>query len=159
MVDILMVLLTWLHILAFVVWLGGAIFFSFVLISKIEVIAGPERGKLMGAVGKMFTPIAWASLTVLAITGLLRMYLSGSLNVAFLTGTSYGNTLLLKIILFGVILIGGYMMTVTSIKMEKASSPEEGMALQKRAAKISKTNEILGVIIILLAVGLRYGGF
>jgi uncharacterized membrane protein len=159
MVDILMVLITWLHIVGFVIWLGGAIFFSFILTKNVEVIPVPERGKLMGAVEKQFTPIAWASLTILAITGLLRMYLSGSLNVAFLTGTSYGTALLLKIILFGVILIGGYIITTTSIKMGSASSPEEAMGFQKRIIKQSKTNEIIGVIVIFLAIVIKFGGF
>jgi uncharacterized membrane protein len=159
MVDVFLVLITWLHILGFVVWLGGAIFFSFILVSKVEVLPGPERGKLLGAVEKQFTPIAWTSLVVIAITGLLRMFIVGSLNVAFLTGTSYGNTLLLKIIVFGGIVIMGYMISTTFKKIGSASSPEEAMGLQKSIGKLSKTNITLGVIAILLAVGLTLGGF
>jgi uncharacterized membrane protein len=159
MVNILLVLLTWIHVLGFVVWLGGAIFFSFILVKNLTVLPPQERGKLMGAVEQQFTPIAWTSLIVIAITGLLIMLLTGSLNIDLLAGTSYGITLLLKIIVFGGIVVMGYMISTTFKKISSASSPEEAMVLQNRIGKISKTNITLGVIAILLAVRLTYGGF
>lgn len=158
MADILMVLINWIHILGFVVWLGGAIFFSLILVPNLSSLAPPEAGKLMGAVEKQFTPIAWLSLGTLAITGLLRMFLTGTLNTGYLFGST-GKTMLLKLLVFAAIVVVGYMITTTAKKLGSASGPEEAMGLQKQLGKLSKTNIALGVIVILLAVALNYGGF
>ncbi len=159
MADILMVLITWIHIFAFAVWLGGAIFFSLILAPNVTSLPPPDAGKLMGAVEKKFTPIAWTAIVAIALTGLIRMISSGTLSVAFLTGTSYGFTLLVKILIFGAIVVVGYMITSTSKKLGSASSPEEAMGYQMQIAKLSKTNIAMGIIVVLLAASLRFGGF
>ncbi|MEE9594493.1 MAG: DUF4149 domain-containing protein [Candidatus Hydrothermarchaeales archaeon] len=158
-VNVLMVLLSWIHVLAVVVWLGGGIFFTFLVVPKLSVLSPPDAGKVSGGIAKQFTPLVWVSAVVLAVTGLIRMYLMGKLSISALLSDSYGNTLLLKLLIFVVIVIVAALITTTGQKLGNASSPEEAGALAKRVDQLAKTNIVLGAVVILLAAGLRYGGF
>ncbi|MEE9594094.1 MAG: DUF4149 domain-containing protein [Candidatus Hydrothermarchaeales archaeon] len=158
MATILMALLSWVHILAAVLWLGGGAFFTFLVVPNLTGLQPPDAGKVSGAISKKFTPLVLLSAAVLAITGILRMYLTGSLNPGYLFSTS-GVTLLLKLLVYVVILVVAHLITTTAKTLEEGSSPEVAMAAQKRIALLSKTNIALMVIVILLASGSRYGGF
>ncbi|MFQ5815893.1 MAG: DUF4149 domain-containing protein [Candidatus Hydrothermarchaeaceae archaeon] len=157
--DILMVLLAWIHVLAVVVWLGGAIFFTFIVVPNLSGLPPQEAGKLSGGISKQFMPIAWVAAVVLAITGLLRMFLAGTLNTNILLNSSYGVSLLLKLLIFVVIVIIAALITTTAQKLEKPESPEVAMVAQKRVALLAKMNIALITTVILLAAGVRYGGF
>lgn len=66
--------LVWLHLLAAVVWIGGMVFLSFVLVPvlKREPFA-PQRGALMRAAGLRFRLVVWTAVGLLLATGPLLM--------------------------------------------------------------------------------------
>ncbi|MFF7488495.1 copper resistance CopC/CopD family protein [Streptomyces luteogriseus] len=89
-----------LHLLATGVWLGG-------LVALLLTLRGPA-GDDLPAVVPRFSRIAFASVTVLAVTGVYQSW-RGLGSLAALTGTSYGRLLLAK--LAGVcvlLLVAGY---------------------------------------------------
>jgi uncharacterized membrane protein len=157
--NILAVFLSWIHILTVIIWGGGAVFLTFILTPKLTVLPPQEASKLGGEVSKLFTKVGWTSIVLIALTGLLRMYSMDALSINFLLTGSYGNTLLLKILIFAAMVILITLITKTGQNLEKASSPQEAMALQKRLSTLSKTTIYLGLIVVFLSVGLRYGGF
>lgn len=66
--------LIWLHVLAAVVWIGGMVFLSLILVPvlKREPFV-PQRGALMRAAGRRFRFVVWAAVALLMITGPLLM--------------------------------------------------------------------------------------
>ncbi|MFQ5975071.1 MAG: CopD family protein [Candidatus Hydrothermarchaeales archaeon] len=157
--SILTVLLIWLHIVAVAVWIGGAVFMIYIFSPNLALLQPPDAGKVGGAVGKKFTSVVWGAVAVTAITGLLRMYSAGLLDVNRLTGTSYGITLLLKIILFVVMLGLGGMIGKTEKVLATATSPAEAVAAQKKMALLGKLVIGLGIVLIFVGIGLNYGIF
>ncbi|MBI4401559.1 MAG: DUF4149 domain-containing protein [Nitrospirae bacterium] len=70
----MMLLLIWVHVLAAVIWVGGMLFLSLVLVPvlKQEPIAA-QRGVLFRTIGVRFRSIVWISVAVLAVTGPLLL--------------------------------------------------------------------------------------
>ena len=86
-----------LHFSAAAVWLGGVARLGLTLAPA--AARGPELIGGVGAAIRRFSPLAMASVLVLALTGLAQANLViGDLDA--LLGTGYGRTLLLKIVLF-----------------------------------------------------------
>jgi copper transport protein len=154
--NILLVLLGWIHIVAVTAWGGGAIFLTFILTPQLAKLPPKDAASLGGEVSKQFTKLGYLSIILIALTGLLRMSLTKTLNLDTLLNSSYGQILLLKILLFLVMIILITQIVSTGAKLGGVSGPQEAMSLQKRIGLLSKTTISLGIIIILLSVGLRH---
>ncbi len=157
--NILLILVNWIHIVAVVIWGGGAIFMTFIVSPNLARLPPKDAGPLGGAMSKQFTKVAWTMVFFIALTGLLRMYYKNFLNLNLLLTSPYGQILTVKLLIFLVMVVLGTQILTTGMKLQSASGPEEAMALQGRIALISKTMITLGIIVIFLAVGLRHGGF
>jgi len=157
--SILTVLLIVIHIVAVAVWIGGAIFMVFIVTPNLSVLSPPEAGKISRAIGEKFASIVMWAIALVALTGVLRMYTSGLLNITILTGSTYGKALLLKLLLFVIMLIVGSLITKTMDGLGPASSPEEVASGKNKITQLSQLNIVLGIILILLGVGLSYGVF
>jgi uncharacterized membrane protein len=157
--NILLILNNWIHIVAVVIWGGGAIFMNFIVMPNMARLSPKDAGPLGGAISKQFTKVGIASIVVIALTGLLRMYYTNFLNLDLLLNSSYGQILTLKILIFLVMIGMVTQLTSTGMKLESASGPEEAATLKGRIALLSKTTIALGIIAVFLAVGLRHGGF
>jgi uncharacterized membrane protein len=72
--DPLLTVAYWLHMAATVVWIGGLFYYAVILI---PVIADTEDVRIFSGVlerlRRRFNPIAWLSLGVLIVTGLMQM--------------------------------------------------------------------------------------
>ena len=152
MVDIVHLILDGVHLLAIMVWIGGAIFLDRILQPSMSSIPPDQAGKLMAGILKRFTPLAGSSFAIIGITGIIRSYLKGSVNIAFLLESSSGNLLLLKAALVCVMLVFGLVLARTGKKLEKRPSPEDARKIQKRIKLLSETNIGVGIIVVLLAV-------
>ena len=150
---VLNVVVEFLHELAAVAWIGGIIYANLILMPAISVVAGPERGKLLGAVAKRFTILSWLSILVLIITGIVKGL---SPEMAESTPTEH-LTMLVKYALFaGMVLVGVLITFVLSPKMKKLApkpgeKPASGFAkVQKQIATLAFVNMILGVLVLLV---------
>ena len=135
-----------------IIWIGGAIFYDRVLAPSMSAISPDQVGKLMGAIGKRFTPLVWGLISIIGITGLIRSYLKGTMNISFLLDTSSGNILLLKAILVCTMLAFGLLITKAGLQLPKSPSPEYALKIQKRIKLLSERNIVVGIIVILFAV-------
>ena len=99
-------IITWIHLVSAAVWVGGSLFIGVVLapILKKMSLTLEERLQIMIKVGRRFNKIAIPSLIILIITGI---YNSQGLLIRpdLLFSTSYGNFLLIKIILVILLII------------------------------------------------------
>ena len=142
------------HLLATVVWIGGMFFMDLILMPSIAKIDPGESGKLMGMIAKKFTITAWSTIIILIITGILKtpgdMY--------FDTSSEWGIFLLIKHILFIVSIIVGLVITLVFVPGLKANTPKPGempsaefISYSKKIENLSKTNLVLGILILVFA--------
>lgn len=157
MPDVIHLTLGWIHLLAVIFWIGGAIFFDMILQPSLKSISPDQLGKLNQAVVKRFMPLVWGAIIIIAATGLLQANYIGVLSSNVLFGTGYGNVLLVKMVIFLVMLMIGLVITRVGIRLSRGATPEYAMRAQKQIKILSEANIVLGIIVVLLAVTLRIG--
>lgn len=157
-------LLTWVHLVAAAIWVGGAIFLGVVLSPVVRQIAPgmEERLRLMILVGRRFNKLAVPALAILVATGI---YNSRALleNYAILDDSSYGTFLLVKMALVA-LLVAVYAVHVRMIRRsveDRIMSGRMGQAelrrLRIRIIVLGEVTVVVSVIILLFAALLDAG--
>jgi uncharacterized membrane protein len=154
----------WLHLLAAVVWIGGAYFSSQILAPAAGELPPAEAGKLNRAVAGRATPTIWAAILLVVVTGMVRMAGLGFFNPDILIGTPYGNVLSIKLFLVAVMVFIGALTTWTGADLARMAADSPPPVDKIRAARGRINNFLraivgLGAIVILLSVALRVMGF
>ena len=158
-------LLYWVHITSAAIWVGGSLFIGVVFapILKKMSLSVEERLHLMIKVGRRFNKIAVPALITLIVTGMYQAHLVLQKS-EILYDTSYGNVLIIKMILVAG-LIATYAIHVRIIRKDIedqiAANQIPEAQLQKLRKKIIILGEItvvLSVIILFLAALLNSGG-
>lgn len=149
-------IIMWIHLLAAAIWVGGSLFIGIVFSPLLKTMYGSieERLQIMIKVGKRFNKIAVPSLIILMGTGLYNSHILLS-KPDLLMATSYGNFLIIKIILV-IALIITYIIHVRVIRKdveEKIMSKQ--MPLQQ-IQKLRKKIIILGEITVVLSVAILF---
>lgn len=142
------------HLLATVVWIGGMFYMDLLLIPSMAKIDPGESGKLMEMIAKKFTITAWSAVIVLVITGILKT----PSDMYFDTSGEYGIYLLIKHVLVIGSIIVGLIITLVYVPGLKANTPnpgekpsEEFLSYSKKIEHFSKTNLVLGILILVFA--------
>jgi len=140
-----------LHILATSTWIGGMIYINIVLMPSLSAIDPSQRGRLLGAATKRFGLLAWGSILVLLITGLIKTPSQMLLNVS---GT-YGISLTLKHLVVVSMVVIGLLMTfwfgpkMQSLSPSPGEKPTPGfLKVQKQLSTLALVNTILGVLVL-----------
>lgn len=158
-------ILTWIHLIAAAIWVGGSIFIGVVFspILKTLTTSIEERIQIMIKVGKRFNKIAIPSLIILMVTGLYTSY-SLLINPNLLLATNYGIFLIIKITLV-IALIITYVIHVRVIRKEvedkiilKKMDIQEIQKLRKKIIILGEITVVLSVAILFFAALLDAGG-
>ena len=158
------VILTWIHLIAAAIWVGGSIFIGVVFspILKSITTSIEERIQIMIKVGKRFNKIAIPSLIILMATGLYTSHQLLS-NPNLLMATNYGTFLVIKIGLV-IALIITYAVHVRVIRkdvedkiMSKQMSLQEIQKLRKKIIILGEITVVLSVVILFFAALLDMG--
>ena len=158
-------LLSWVHITSAAIWVGGSLFIGavFAPILKKMSMSVEERLQLMIKVGRRFNKIAVPALVILIVTGMYQAHLVLQKS-DMLFDTSYGNGLIIKIILVAA-LIATYAVHVRIIRkdvedqiMASQISEEQLQKLRKKIIILGEITVVLSVIILFLAALLNSGG-
>lgn len=159
-------LLTWVHLLAASIWVGGSIFLGVVLSPALRVAVPDvaERLRLIILIGRRFNKIAVPSLIVLMATGLYNSHtLLASPHLLGTTG--YGANLAIKmgLVLLLVVVYVAHVMTVRGNIEERIvagkMSPEELQNLRRRVIILGEATVIISVAILFFAAVLDSGGY
>ncbi|MFQ5598687.1 MAG: CopD family protein [Nitrospiria bacterium] len=145
----LSIIVSWLHLVAAMFWIGGSLFFVAVVVPSLkEKRFEAVRNELIRRIGKRFRCAGWFSLALLLISGTLRLYLNG------VSLSRYGGTLWIKLGLVFVV-IG------LTVYHDWAMGPK-GSALRGRKAALdvlyvrarwaARLNLLTGLLIVLFAV-------
>jgi uncharacterized membrane protein len=163
-VTIEQAIISWIHLVAAAIWVGGSIFIGIVFSPILKTITTSieERIQIMIKVGKRFNKIAVPSLIILMITGLYNSHLLLS-KPDLLMATSYGTFLTIKIILV-IALIVTYTIHVRVIRkdvedqiMSKQMPIQEIQNLRKKIIILGEITVVLSIAILFFAALLDAG--
>lgn len=145
-------LITWIHLIAAIILMGGLIFFQFVLAPAARhIVADPQSKELVRVAGRRFRTIAWVCLITLILTGAYQMlHESGSARIE----TTWGVVLMLKLFLFvvafGLILIHDFIIDPHAPSSKNATQSRASASLS-RADNLQKAIIIMTLAILLVA--------
>jgi len=152
--EILLTVVTWIHLFSTVVWIGGILFILFVALPVAKKTL-EQPGKLMGAISKRFVPMANISILLIFITGIFMSLLSHSFSELGSLNSLWTQTLFAKIltalVMAGIHFYRGLVLT-PKIEMLTAEGSPSGKIkeLQRLSLNLVKTNFILGTVVLLL---------
>jgi putative copper resistance protein D len=116
--------ISWIHLISITFWVGGIFVNTVVLLPSLQAISPPERGKMMGAFVKRFSPLAWGAIILVVITWIISTNSVLGFSSLFSFDTRYGNILLMKIgVVLVMILNGAYMSFVVGPKIASQKRP------------------------------------
>ena len=144
----------WLHLVATMVWIGGLVQLAVALPAALGALPPALRGRLLALAIPRFSVAALVSVAVLVVTGLYATWLEvGSLEA--LTGTTYGQALLAKIVLLLPLLgLGAANLLVLSPRLANAvrrgtrAAAERLGGLERRFRGVVAAELLLGVLIL-----------
>ena len=148
----------WIHLISAAIWVGGSLFIGVVFSPLLKTMfdSVEERLQVMIKVGKRFNKIAVPSLIILIGTGLYNSHMLLS-KPDLLMATSYGNFLVIKIILV-IALIVTYVIHVRVIRkdiedkiMSKQISPSQILKLRKKIIILGEITVVLSIAILFFA--------
>lgn len=149
-------ILTWIHLLAAAIWVGGSLFIGIVFSPILKTMSNSieERIQIMIRVGKRFNKIAVPSLVILMVTGLYNSHMLLS-KPDLLMATSYGAFLTIKIILV-IALIITYVIHVRVIRKDVEEQVMSKQMPIQQIQKLRKKIIILGEITVVLSVAILF---
>jgi len=149
-------ILTWIHLIAASIWVGGSLFIGIVFSPLLKTMTNSlqERMQIMIRVGRRFNKVAVPSLIILMATGL---YSSNMLlgKPELLLATSYGIFLLTKIILV-IALIIIYVIHVRVIRKDIEDQIMNNKMSEIQIRKLRKKIIILGEITVVLSIAILF---
>ena len=149
-------IITWIHLVAAAIWVGGSLFIGIVFSPLLKTMTNSieERMQIMIRVGKRFNKVAVPSLIILMATGLYTSHaLIGKPDLLILT--SYGTYLIIKIILV-IALIITYAVHVRVIRKDVEEKIMSNQMPEPEIQKLRKKIIILGEITVVLSVAILF---
>ena len=149
-------ILTWIHLIAAAIWVGGSLFIGIVFSPLLKTMTDSleERMKIMIRVGKRFNKIAVPALIILMATGLYSSHVLLS-KPELLVSTSYGTFLIVKIILV-IALVITYAVHVRVIRKDVEEKIMSNQMSEPQIQKLRKKIIILGEVIVVLSIAILF---
>ena len=149
-------ILTWIHLIAAAIWVGGSLFIGIVFSPLLKTMTNSleERMQIMIRVGRRFNIVAVPSLIILMVTGLYSSHTLLS-KPELLVATSYGTFLIIKIILV-IVLIIIYAIHVRVIRKDIEEKIMSKQMSEPQIQKLRKKIIILGEITVVLSLAILF---
>ena len=149
-------ILTWIHLVAAAIWVGGSLFIGIVFSPLLKTMTNSieERMQIMIRVGRRFNKVAVPSLIILMATGLYSSHVLLS-KPDLLVATSYGTFLIIKILLV-IALIITYIVHVRVIRKDVEDKIMSNQMPEYQIQKLRKKIIILGEITVVLSIAILF---
>ena len=149
-------ILTWIHLVAAAIWVGGSLFIGIVFSPLLKTMSNSleERIQIMIRVGRRFNKIAVPSLIILMVTGLYNSHVLLS-KPELLIATSYGIFLIVKILLV-IALVITYAIHVRVIRKDIEEKILSKQMSELQIQKLRKKIIILGEITVVLSLAILF---
>ncbi|ADC89553.1 protein of unknown function DUF474 [Thermocrinis albus DSM 14484] len=142
----------WLHVLLACVWVGGMLSLVFVYAPYLRRLPNKEQAFLY--VGKRLSLLGtFISLPLLFVTGMANAYLLNGWDVWFQKDSPYTRTLQVKLIFFG-----GIVAVSLLHDLYFGRRAFEGRFYRNMARMLGFLNMVLTLVVLFLAIKLRFGG-
>jgi len=158
------------HLLGIVIYVGGS-FFLDVIFSRAQKYIPPAQASIIGQrVGRDFAIMAYASLAIIAVTGILQMHYLDLLDNPDIFTRGYGRWLAIKMSFWLLLLVNGLVMTFLlrprlEGKLPFRANPENAekrresmMAAALSLDRLVRLNLIISVLAAVIGASLRSGG-
>jgi len=155
------------HILAAIIWVGGMLFMSLMLVPALRQMGNPGlTARMIQSVGRRFRWIGWGCLLVLIITGFLNLHARG-ISWPVLTSPDFWSSSFGKILAWKLWLFGG--IVLLSVVHDGVIGPKYRALVQspvpaaradgyrKAASWMGRLTLALSVVVVILAVMLVRG--
>ena len=149
-------ILTWIHLVAAAIWVGGSLFIGIVFSPLLKTMTNSveERMRIMIRVGRRFNKVAVPSLIILMATGLYSSHVLLS-KPDLLVATSYGTFLIIKILLV-IALIITYLVHVRVIRKDVEDKIMSNQMPEHQIQTLRKKIIILGEITVVLSIAILF---
>ena len=149
-------ILTWIHLVAAAIWVGGSLFIGIVFSPLLKTMTNSieERMQIMIRVGRRFNKVAVPSLIILMATGLYSSHVLLS-KPDLLVATSYGTFLIIKILLV-IALIITYIIHVRVIRKDVEDKIMSNQMPEDQIQLLRKKIIILGEVTVVLSVAILF---
>lgn len=159
MLDIGLELVAWVHVFSAIIWFGSIITIFFIIIPSIKKSEISNKANLLIQMGKRVGIVVGIATGLVLLTGILRVWYVIGDNINLLLNSFWGNVLLLKVLLFLVFASTSGIMGKKLGDFTPQSTNEEVLQKFEQIKFLGLVNVLLGAVIILLAVVLRYGPY
>ena len=149
-------IITWIHLIAAAIWVGGSLFIGIIFSQLLKTMTDSveERMQIMIRVGRRFNKVAVPSLIILIVTGLYSSHILLS-KPDLLVATSYGTFLIIKIILV-IVLIIIYAIHVRVIRKDVEEKIMSNQMPEIEIQKLRKKIIILGEITVVISIAILF---
>jgi len=149
-------IISWIHLISASIWVGGSIFIGIVLVPVLKTMTTSmeERLQIMIRVGRRFNKIAVPSLIILIITGVYSSHQLLS-KPELLLSSSYGNFLIIKIILV-IALIIVFTVHIRIIRKDVEEKILSKEMPENQIQKLRKKIIILGEATVIISVAILF---
>ncbi len=154
------VIVTFIHIVAAMLWVGGMLFMALMLIPALRAQKDPRlTARLVSAVGKIYHRWGWGSLVTLLITGFMALHYRGVRHSSLMSKefwqSSFGQTLEWKLMLFtlivGLSLIHDHVIGPQHTRMSgPGGDRKKAEKLRKQASYMGRLTLLISLIMVLL---------
>lgn len=147
---------TWIHLLAASIWVGGSLFIAIVFAPLLKTLAPSveERLQIMIRVGRRFNKVAIPALVVLIATGIYNAH-QVLLRPELILSTSYGTFVLVKIILVVALLLS-FAVHVRIIRKEVEEKIMQKQFSEHGVARVRKRIIIVGEVTVVISVAILF---
>ncbi len=150
------IILDYIHNLIATVWIGGIIFFGFILLPSLSILDDKKRELLSLLAIPRFSIMIIISLGILVITGPTLLWFLES-NVGLLLESTYGKLIIAKIAIATIMVsVGGYNQFGIQKKAEK-NLKSGVVAVHKKLKRSLKIESALGILLLGIVVLLANG--
>ena len=147
----------WLHFLAVVTWIGSLVSISLLILPSATRSLKPiDQLVFIEAIHKRLEPIAWFSISLLVVTGLLQMSVNVHYNGFLSTSNQWSLAILTKQVLVAILIVVSAIHTwevlpaIRRALLRKDKINEEEIAkLQRREKTLLRVSLILAALILL----------
>lgn len=148
------------HIVAAMLWVGGILFLSLVLVPASRRYPRDLRARLFTDVGRQFRVVGWTALAVLVVTGAVQMAARGATLGNVLDGrffqTPWGRVMGAKLLAVFVMMlltaIHDFVAGPAADRTERAGGDAE--RVRRSAGSLARVTALLALIVVFLAVQL-----
>lgn len=164
--HLLWLISVYLHVLAAIVWIGGAFFLMLVVVPWLRTGDRAQAGKLLRETGPRFRDVGWVCFAILLVTGTYNLYVRGVRFGSFVDdvwlGSAFGRAVLVKLGVFALVLVVSAVHDFSlgpraSVEVERDPRAPEAEALRKKASMLGRLNVLFALVLVGVGVVLVRG--